>query len=529
MSNTPSMPLVEEVRAAGNQRWWVLAAAVTAAMARNLEPPASVFLTPETQAFNAGWATYGFWMSVVSLAVLAFLLIGGVLGDIFGRRRVMLIGIGGLIAGNLLVLFSPALPWFVSMRVVAALCGTLVLPLSLSMLYLAFDDDAVARGRAIAIYVLCTSSAVLFAGLLGQVMRDLFDWRATVVLPLLFAFIALFLVLREIRESKLALGRRFDVVGHAAWAFTVLCAVSSLMAAFSKQPGAGWALAAALTGVGIGVAVLVWWDFNTPDSIFGQSKLQRRALIVLIIYGLCMQFGMVAVVTQVRNVLQAVYGYGPVLATVALAPYVLGMLVMVIYASRRLIDKDLRPLLVQSLMAGAVICVLIALTRAAGFYPLLALLLFLFGAAMVLAGTTFTFAFFISVPSDALGVRSGISSSVSRLGGSLGNSVAAGILAIYGAATYEQMLLAAGVPPERIAEALGALNIILDPSSPGAAVYPEVGSRLLAGYQVAYLASYERVLLITAAVCAIGSLLAWLALPRSKRTGKSEGLALETP
>lgn len=504
-------------RAAGERRWWILAACVTAAAARNVEPPPSVFWSPGVQAFNAGWAAYGFWMSVISLGALSFLLIGGVLGDIFGRRRVMLIGLGGLIVGNLLALFAQSVPWFIVARLVAGAFGTLVLPLSLSMLYLAFDDDAQARARAIAVFVLVTSLAVLTAGLLGQFMRFLFDWRATLGPSLVLAAIAVALVLREVRESSVPLGRRFDVVGHAAWALTVLCAMSSLVAAFSDRPQARWAMVGALAGVAVGIGLLAWWDRHTPDSIFGQSKIKRRALIVLMIYGLCMQFGTIAVVTQVRNVLQAVYGYGVVLATVALIPYGFGMLLMVLYATRRMTDADPRPVLVLSLLAGAASAAAIALTRAAGFYPWLGLLLFVFGAAMVLAGTVFTFAFFISMPDDALGVRTGINSSVRQLGGSLGNAVATGLLATYGLATYQRLLQSAGVPPERVNEALAALNNILDPTSPGAAVYPEIGERLLAGYELSYLVAYERVLLIAAAVCLGGALLAWIALPRSQQ------------
>ncbi len=522
MSNPPAMSIPSDTGVRAERRWWILAACVVAALAKNTEPPPSVFWAPEVAAFNAGWATYGFWMSVISLLSLAFLLIGGVLGDMFGRRRVMLIGLTGLLVGNLVVLLVPSVPWFIVARSIAGAFGVLVLPLLLSMLYLAFDDDAVACARAIAIYVLFTAIATLTAGLLGQLMNRLFDWRGTFLVPITLGIVAIALVRREVGESRVDLGRRVDVVGHAAWALTVLCAMASLLAAFSQRPQAGWVLTGALSGVGVGIALLVWWDRHTPDSIFGQSRIQRRFLIVLMIYGLCMQFGTIALVTQVRNVLQAVYAYGPVLASLALIPYVLGMLLMVLYASRRLVDADPRPILIGSLLAGGVFCATIGLTRAAGFYPVLALLLFGFGAAMVLAGTVFTFAFFIAVPSDALGVRTGINSSVRQLGGGIGNAMAAGLLAIYGTAIYQRMLLIAGVPSERIDEAMGALNIMLDPTSPGAAAFPDVGARLLAGYQVAYLAAYERVLLITALVCVIGALIAWVALPHRREKPVAE-------
>ncbi|NTU83883.1 MAG: MFS transporter [Chloroflexales bacterium] len=505
---------ISDARVAGGRRAWVLAACCLASCAKNTEPPPWVFRPPATAAFNAGWATYGLWMSVVGLGALAFLLIGGVLGDIFGRRRVMQIGLGGLIAANLFAVVAPSAPWFVVSRFGAGAFGTLVLPLSLSMLYLAYADDELARARAIGVYVLITSTALLTAGLLGQLMKMLFDWRVTFAVPTALGALAFVLVRRETVESSVPHGRRFDVVGHAAWALTVLCLMVSLVAWGSDRPNAPLALAGALAGVAVGIGLIVWWDMYTPDSVFGQSQIQRRALVVLILFGLCMQFGFVAFVTQVRNVLQAVYGYGVVLATVALAPLALGMLAAVIVATRRLVNARPRPLLAGSILAGGVICALAAVTGAAGFYPWLGLLLLAFGAAMILANVAWTAVFLSSMPEDVVGVRTGINSSVFQLGGSLGSGIAAALLADLGVSFYERLLVAAGVPAQRLDQAVAALNSLLDPATPNAALDPAVGERLLGGYQIAYLAAYNRVLLTVAGVCLVGSLLAWFALPR---------------
>ncbi|NTU78160.1 MAG: multidrug efflux MFS transporter [Chloroflexales bacterium] len=114
--------------------------------------------------------------------------------------------------------------------------------------------------------------------------------------------------------------------------------------------------------------LLAWWDWRTPNSILGQSKIQRRALIVLILFGLCMQFGFVAFTTQVRNVLQAVFGYDVVRATLALVPLLVGMFGAVLFAARRLGHAGPRPLLAGGLVAGAAVCALAALTSAGSAY-----------------------------------------------------------------------------------------------------------------------------------------------------------------
>lgn len=516
MATSTTAQTLAQAPAISGRRWWILAACCLATCAKNTEPPPWIFHPPAMRAFNEGWATYGLIMSALTLGALAFLLIGGVLGDIFGRRRLLLIGLGGLMVCNLLAVFSPSVPWFVVTRLAAGAFGILVLPLSLAMLFLAFADDVAARTRAIAIYILFTNTAFLIAGLLGQLMYSLFDWRASFVVPTLLAVVAFWLARREISESFVARERYVDVIGHAAWALIVLSLLFGFVAWGIDRTYSWVVVTASLVAVVIGVALLVWWDRHTKESIIGQSKIKRRALIILILFGLCMQFGFVGLSTQVRNVLQVVYGYGVVLATVALAPLVIGMFAMVLYGARRPIRASPRALLSGGLLAGAAICLLTTLTRAAGSWPLISVMLLAFGAVMVLANITWTAVFLLSLPNDVVGVRTGINSSVFQVGGSLGNSLPATMVATVGLAQYTQMLLAAGVPRLRIDEALGALNSVLDPATPDAALNPAVSERLVAGYQLAYLMAYDRVLLILAVILAIGSLLAWFGLPRER-------------
>lgn len=514
MNAHSSAPTQAQPAAIGGRRWWILAACCLATSAKNTEPPLYLFRPPVEGAFNAGWTRYSLTMGALTLAALAFLLIGGVLGDIFGRRRVLLIGLGGLTVANLLALLSPSVPWFVVTRLVASAFGILVLPLSLSMLFLAFSNDALARSRAIGVYVLITNTAFLISGLLGQLMISSFDWRASFAVPTLLAVAAFALARREIAESFVPRERHVDVIGHAAWAMTVLSLLLGVVAWSIDRTYSPVVVMASLGAFAIGVAFLTWWERYNRRSVVAQSTIKRRALIVLILFGLCMQFGFVGFSTQVRDALQVVYGYNVVIATAALAPLVLGMFGAVLFATRRLAGASPRPLLSGTLLAGAAICAVTALTGATGAWPWLLTLLLAFGATMVLANVTWTAVFLLALPEDVVGVRTGINSSVFQVGGSLGNAVPASILATIGLLQYTQMLLAAGVPRRQVDDAVAALNSLLDPSAPDAALQPGASELLLAGYQLAYQLAYERVLLIIAAVLLVGSLLAWVGLPR---------------
>ena len=114
------------------------------------------------------------------------------LGDIFGRRRLLLGGLVGLALANMLAALSPNPAWFLATHLIASASGTLIVPLSLTMLYLAFSGDIRARTMAIAIYIVVTSTAGLSSGLLGQLTQltyALLDWRTTLVIPVTFAVI----------------------------------------------------------------------------------------------------------------------------------------------------------------------------------------------------------------------------------------------------------------------------------------------------------------------------------------------------
>jgi MFS family permease len=304
-----------------------------------------VFQPPVVQAFGAGWARYSLVVSLLTLGTLAFLLLGGVLGDIFGRRRLLLGGLAALIVANLLAAISPVPSWVIATRLLAGAAGALIVPLSLTMLYVAFSNDVPARTVAIAIYVIVASTARMVAGMLGQLMYLLWDWRATLVVPTALALLGWLLIWRISEESRVPETHRFDVVGHAAWALTVFGVLFGLLVSQVAGPYAAVSRVSALTTVVCGIGVLIWWDYRSPDSLLGQSKIPRWALVVLIVYGVCLQIGFVGLIGLVRNVLIAVYDYSVVWAAIGLTPLVVGMLAMTLWGVSRLVS--VRPHLIM--------------------------------------------------------------------------------------------------------------------------------------------------------------------------------------
>lgn len=507
----PRVAILTEVA----QRRLVLLTCIVATCARNLEPPLWIYRTPETTAFNQASNEFSMATGLFTLSLLALVLIGGVLGDLSGRKRLLLIGLGGLVVAHLLLPLARGPQWFIFTRVLSGAFGAPVPSLSLSLLYQEFIDIPKARARAISIYVLVTSSAFLLAGSIGSITHRFLDWQAPTALPTGLGVVAFLLAQRTLSESRANIEHRFDVFGYASWGLIVLSLLGTSVALYGVGIYAMVGLILGLAGLTVGASLLSWWGRKMrAEQSASARRIRRRALAVLILFGFAMQFGFVGFIVQVRQALMNVYGYHPVLATIALAPLMIGMLIVTVVIARRPPTAEPRLLLGAGLMIGATACIVTSITQATAIYPLLALLLLVFGASLVLATITWMTLFLTSVPDGVVGVRTGINSAVFAMGGTLGTLVTGGLLVEYGMAAYARLLAGAGVAPEGAEQALAALNLLLYPGADTSAVPADLAGRLLAGYQIAYLDAYGRVLLIIALVLAAGAAVAWFGLAR---------------
>ena len=523
MSVTTSGP-GETHRSLPRERWGVIATCSLATSAVYLQPPLWLFHQPPNSAFNFGWVEVNLLVSLTTLPWLGFVLLGGVLGDFYGRRRILLVGLVGLVAANLLLVITSALSWFIAMSLAAGAFGALVLPLSLSLLTLAFADDARAKTSALAVYLAVTTTAFFLSIVAVPILFALLDFRAVFVAPTLLALAAIPLVRRILTESRCTEDRHFDAVGHVAWVLVVLSVAYGLKLSSVAGQYISAILSASLVGCGLGLVMLFWRDRRWPGSVLEQSALPRRRLLALVACGIAMQFGLVGYATQVRGALIAGYSYTPLVGTLALAPLALGMLAMAVVGTRRLEGLRVRPMLAFGLVIAGIVSALTALTKATGVYPWLAVLLFVFGAAMITCNTAWTFSFLTAIDDRMIGVRTGISGALFELGSVAGGTVAGALLAAIGLAEAARRLRAQGAPSIELDAALSALNVLLDTATTDPTVLDStVARQFMAAYQLVYIASYEQVLLIIAAVCMVVGAVVWFGL---RARTESEDLTL---
>ena len=151
---------------------WLLAACCIAGASVFIVPPLWTFYPPDAAPFGAGWTTVRFLTSIWGIVTVLMLIVGGLLGDYFGRRRFLLIGLALSVVAHGLLLFVDTNMSHIVLRIAAQLSGALILPLALAPLYIFYRGKA--RVRAFAWYAFATSggdnSGLLFWPALSELV-----------------------------------------------------------------------------------------------------------------------------------------------------------------------------------------------------------------------------------------------------------------------------------------------------------------------------------------------------------------------
>jgi DHA2 family methylenomycin A resistance protein-like MFS transporter len=127
-----------------------------------------------TRAFGAGWVDYRTFTTTTSVLLVACMLIGGLLGDYFGRRRVLLLASMLTVVGGLLTMIAPDPTWLVVARSMGSAAAAIALPLTLALVRLSFASRDLVR--AMLIYNLVIGVGLLLA-LIAVPIEAVASWR----------------------------------------------------------------------------------------------------------------------------------------------------------------------------------------------------------------------------------------------------------------------------------------------------------------------------------------------------------------
>ena len=364
---------------------------------------------------NTGLAGQQWVMEAYMLTLVSFLLVGGSLGDLYGRRRLFLLGLGGFAGTSALCAIAPTAEFLIGARALQGIAGALLVPGSLAILAATFEGEA--RGRAVGLWTAWAGISTLVGPAGGGLLVEL-DWRWIfwLNLPLIAGTIALTRhSVSESADPDACPG--IDFAGIALSAIGLGGPVFALI----EQPTRGWSDPAVAIPLLTGIACLVafvWWESRTRAPMMPLSLYRSHNFSVVNLETLCVYGGLYGATFFLTLFLQQVAGYTPFAAGAATTPITIIMFVL----SGRFgaIAGRIGPRLLMGFgpLLGAVGLALLARVGEGGEYlttVLPALIPFGLGLAMTVAPLTATV--LDSVEERRVGVASGVNNAVARVAG----------------------------------------------------------------------------------------------------------------
>ncbi|MFF0109904.1 MFS transporter, partial [Streptomyces hirsutus] len=443
------------------------------------------------------WITAAFM-----IAVVVFEFTFGVLGDLFGRRRLIAAGAAMVVVGSIVSSLAPNVQ---TLWVGAALNGLgagAMFPGSLTMIA-DVARTARERARAIALWSGFLSAGAAVSPLIGGVFAKIGSWRGSYLVLVALALASVLLSLTMAKESKAAEGRRLDVPGQITFALGLILVLYAAV----EGPDKGWGEPDIIGAFAVGacfLAAFVLIERRADSPILNLTLFKDRAFTVGSIVAVIGMIAFLGACFTTSMWLGPVQHQDPLRVAV---PFLLlqGPAFVLIPVVSRLLHKVAPNWLLTTgflLMAvGSFLCTRLDVTDTSLTPFILPTLLI--GIGFALGVSSITAVALNSVPGRLAGMASATTNMLRDLGFALGPVVVGAVALSRAGDTFSSNLAGADLPPDQlgaateIGQAAGPIAVnSLPPDAPGAAAQSIALDALGSGYSLAYM------------VCAVAALVA---------------------
>jgi EmrB/QacA subfamily drug resistance transporter len=355
-----------------------------------------------------------------------FLLLGGRLGDLFGQRKLFLIGIGIFTGASLGCGLSTSQELLVTMRAVQGLGGALVSAVAFSLVITLFTETA-ERAKAMGIFGFVLSGGGVAGVLAGGILTDLFSWHWIFLVNLPVGALVFFLSLRLLPPVPGTAGGRLDIAG----AVTVTAALMLAVYAIVNGNDTGWLTAQTLGLLGAAVVlILVFLAIEAriaaplvPLSIFRNVNLSTANVI-----GGLLAAGLFAYFFFSALYMQQVLDYSPLEVGLAYLPGTVLWGASSLYSDKLVMRFGIKPPLLAGLGLMMLALVLFARAPVDGNWVVDILPATLaIGLGAGIAFNPILLAAMSDVAPDQAGLASGVVNTAFMMGGALGLAVLASL------------------------------------------------------------------------------------------------------
>jgi EmrB/QacA subfamily drug resistance transporter len=361
-----------------------------------------------------------------TMVLAALLLPIGAVGDRWGRKWVLLAGLGVFAGASAVAALAGSATVMLVARLVAGAGAAMIMPVTLSVLTSSFPEEK--RANAIGVWAGFAGAGGILGLFFSAAMVDWVSWRWLFAMPIALCIIGFVLTLVSVENSKEVHEHGFDLMGGVLSAI----AIGGIVLAFHEGPHLGWTAGLTVFGIVAGLAgsiAFVWWELRHPAPlldvrVFSNRALASGSLNLLIVFAV--MFGLFLVLVQF---LQAVLGYSALRASAGLLPMA-ALLMPLSSMAPRIAQRTgtSRLLLVgTSIVAGGLVWMAAIPSIEGGYLSVLPGLL-LIGAGMGLVMTPSTVAITESLPAEKQGVASALNDTVREVGGAIGVALIGSVL-----------------------------------------------------------------------------------------------------
>ena len=406
--------------AADRRKWWVLAAMVFGLFMPMLDNlVVNTALPTIRRELGAGISGLQWIIDAYVLAFASFMLTGGALGDLYGRKRFFMTGLFVFTMGSLLCGLSGSTGELVAFRFLQGLGSALLLPGSLSIITATFQGRE--RGAAIGIWAAFSALALAVGPIVGGYLVEHVSWQSIffVNVPVgAIAFTMTYLVVGESRDEHPS--RRVDPPGLV----TGTAGLFFLVYALIEGNNYGWTDGRILGSFGLAAVLLAaffWIESRAESPMLPLSFFRIRTFAAANVVAASVFFALFGTVFFLTLYFQQVHGYSPLGAGVRLFPFPVMILLLAPVAGRLSDRYGSRWFMTVGPALSAIGLALMLRTHAdSSYFGVIFPSMVVWGAGMALTMAPMTAAVMASVPVRHAGVASAATNTSRELGGVFG-------------------------------------------------------------------------------------------------------------
>jgi EmrB/QacA subfamily drug resistance transporter len=388
-----------------------------------------------------------------AIVFAALLLPAGAIGDRFGRKPLLAVGLALFGSVSFAALFVHSAGPLIALRAGMGVAAALIMPVTLSVITTVFPPEE--RGKAVGTWVGVAAGGAVIGLLTSGVLLHFFSWSSIFALNVVLAAVALIGTLAVVPATRESRPPRLDPIGTV---FSVV-GLSAIVFGTIEGPERGWTdpltLTALLGGL-VSMVLFLVWELNRREPMLDPRNFLRRGFGAGSLSISVQFFAAFGFLFLALPYLQLVLGYSPLQAAGALLPMALVVIPLSRFAPKiagRVGVRVTGPIGLGLMATGFL--VLSTLGTSSSYWHFLAGLL-PFGAGMALSGAPATTAIVASLPREKQGVASAINDVSRELGGALGIAVLGSVLnTAYRSGVQDST---AAVPPGLADSARGSLG-----------------------------------------------------------------------